>query len=117
MSFTRSRSTPITRAPTPAATQARRPSPVPPPRPPRHGSLRLTTPTSATEPSCPNRARDTKMPRRAGRKPHAYSPRPDGGAETAMDVKDDGLYIAGKGLTTGSGAQGEVLDPPTNRPL
>src|SRR3972149_5183750 len=142
MSFTRSRSTPITRAPTPAATKARRPSPVPTSstRSPRksswrnwsssigrrpsksfaasrHGSLRLTTTTSATESSCPNRARDTKMPRRGGRKPHAYGPRPDGGAETAMDVKDHGLYIAGKWLTPGSEAQVEVLDPATNRPI
>jgi len=34
-----------------------------------------------------------------------------------MDVKDHGLYIAGKWLTPGSEAQAEVLDPATNRPI
>jgi acyl-CoA reductase-like NAD-dependent aldehyde dehydrogenase len=34
-----------------------------------------------------------------------------------MDIKDHGHYIAGKWVSAGSGAQAEVLDPATNRPI
>src|SRR6267143_1125021 len=39
------------------------------------------------------------------------------GSGFAMDIKDHGHYIAGKWVSAGSGAQAEVLDPATNRPI
>src|SRR2546422_5457900 len=51
------------------------------------------------------------------RKPRAYSPPPDGGRGAAMEVRDHGLYIAGKTVPASSKQTAEVLDPSTNRPI
>src|SRR3989441_10922665 len=50
-------------------------------------------------------------------KPHAYSPPPDGGRGTTMEVRDHGLYIAGKAVPASSKQTAEVIDPATNRPI
>src|SRR3989454_5486777 len=50
-------------------------------------------------------------------KPHAYSPPPDGGRGATMEVREHGLYIAGKTVPASSKQTAEVLDPATNRPI